>query len=106
MERRDFPRVEISNPVLYFSGSYPRPNIAWTVNLSLGGIRIESSNGLTPGGRFWMQFATDHQTMKCRGKAIYVFEREYGNMTAGIKFEELAENDRLYLGQYISNIME
>jgi c-di-GMP-binding flagellar brake protein YcgR len=102
VERRNFPRVETSHPVLYFTGSYARPNVGWTVDLSLGGTRIESSNDLTPGDSFWIHVAIDHQTIKCRGKAIYVFERENGSMAAGVKFEELTEHDRLYLRQYIS----
>lgn len=106
MERRDFPRVEASIPVLCFTGSYPGPNVVWTLDLSLGGARIESSNDLTAGDRFWMHIAIDHQTIKCRGKAIYVLEAETGNMEAGVKFEDLSKDERLYLRQYISYTIE
>ena len=106
MERRHFPRVEASNPVLYLTDSYPRPNLAWTLNLSLAGTKIESSNGLMTGERFWMHIAIHPQTIKCRGKAIYVLETDTGSMKAGIKFEDLSKDEKLYLRQYISYIME
>jgi c-di-GMP-binding flagellar brake protein YcgR len=106
VERRNFPRVEATNPVLYFTDSYPRPNLAWTLDLSLGGTKIESSNGLMTGERFWMHIAIHPQTIKCRGRAIYVLEPENGGMKAGIKFEELSEHDKLYIRQYLSYVME
>jgi c-di-GMP-binding flagellar brake protein YcgR len=106
VERRNFPRVEAFLPVLYFTGGYPSPNVAWTLDLSLGGSRIEASNGLTTGDRFWMHIAIDRQTVKCRGKAICVLRPESGRMTAGVKFEELSEHDKLYLRQYLSWVME
>jgi hypothetical protein len=105
LERRHFPRVEVSNPVLHFTGSYPSPKVAWTVDLSLGGTRIESSNGLTAGDRFWMHIGIDHRTIKCRGKAIYALETETGSMKAGVKFEDMSKDEKLYLRQYISHIM-
>ncbi len=106
MERRNFPRLEASLPVLYFTDAYPSPNVAWTLDLSLGGARIESSNGLTTGDRFWMHIAIDRQTIKCRGKAIHVLGPESGSMTAGVEFEELSEHDQLHLRQYLSYVVE
>lgn len=103
-ERRIFPRVEVSNPVLYFIDSHPGPNLGWTFDLSLGGARIESSNGLITGERFWMQIAIPPKTIKCRGKAVYLLEPENGNMNAGIKFEELSAHDKLYLRRYLSHL--
>jgi len=106
VEKRSFPRVETSHPVLYFTDTHPSPKVAWTLDLSLEGAGIEFSNGLTPGDRFWMHIAIDHQTIKCRGKAIYVLETDTGSMKAGIKFEDLSKDEKLYLRQYISYIME
>ena len=103
-ERRIFPRVEVSNPVLYFIDSHPGPNLGWTFDLSLGGARIESSNGLITGERFWMQIAIPPKTIKCRGKAVYALEPENGNMNAGIKFEELSAHDKLYLRRYLLHL--
>jgi c-di-GMP-binding flagellar brake protein YcgR len=106
MERRNFPRVEASTPVLYFTDSYPSPNVAWTIDLSLGGTRIEPSYGLTPGRRFWITVSIRPQTIKCRAKTVYVLGPENGDMKAGIEFEELSEPNKLSLQQYLSYITE
>ena len=53
-----------------------------------------------------MSIAIRPQSIKCRGKAMYVLRPQTGNMKAGIKFEDLSDHDRLYLRQYISYIME
>jgi len=106
IERRNFPRVEASHPVLYFTESYPRHKAAWTLDLSLGGTRIETSDSLTTGERFWINIAIHPETIKCRGKAIYVLDPENGSMKAGIQFEELSEHDKLYLRQYLSYVLE
>lgn len=106
VERRNFPGIETSLPVLYFAEPPHSPHLAWTPDLSLGGTRIEFSNALTKGNKLWIQIAVEHQTIKCRGEAIYILEPDNGNMKAGVKFEELSEHDRLYLRQYIAYIME
>jgi len=92
VEKRNFPRVEASHPVLNFSDTHPSPNVAWTLDLSLGGAGIESSNGLAAGDRFRMHIPIDPETIKCRGKAIYVLGPKNGSMEAGIKFEERGGN--------------
>ena len=106
MERRNFPRVEATHPVLYFTESYPRPKVAWTLDLSLGGTRIVTSDSLTTGERFWINIAIHPEKIKCRGKTIYVLKPERGDMKAGIKFEELSVHDKLYLRQYLSYLLE
>jgi c-di-GMP-binding flagellar brake protein YcgR len=100
MERRNFPRVEASNPVLYFPDLNPRPKIAWTVDLSLGGARIKPSHGLATGKSVWMHIAVYPETIKCRGRPVYVLPVN-GSMAAGVKFEGLSEHDKLSLKQYL-----
>ena len=106
MERRNSPRLEVSHFVLYFSDIYPRPRVASTLDLSLGGTRIRTSYGLITGERLEISIAIQPQVIKCRGKAIYILAPENGSMKAGIKFEELSEHDKLYLRQYLSYVME
>ncbi len=106
MERRNYPRVEVSHPVLCFTDIYPKPKGASTLNLSLGGTRIETSYGLITGQRLEITIAIRPQTIKCRGKTIYVSGPEDGRIKAGIIFEELSEHDKRYLRQYLSHVME
>ena len=106
MERRNYPRLEVSHPVLYFTGIYPKPKVASTLDLSLGGTRIETPYGLITGERLEITISIRPQSITCRGKAIYVTEPGEGSMKVGIKFEELSEYDKLYLRQYLSYVTE
>jgi hypothetical protein len=106
MERRNHPRVEVSHPVLCFTDIYGRPKGGSTLDLSLGGTRIEMLYGLVTGERVEVTIAIRPQAITCRGKAVYVMGSNGGRMQAGIKFEELSEYDRLYLQEYLSQVME
>ncbi len=106
MERRSYPRVQVSHPVLCFTDIYARPKGASTLNLSLGGTRIETPHGLIAGERVEITIGIRPQSITCRGKAVYVTGPDDGRMKAGIKFEELSEFDRLYLREYLSQVTE
>jgi c-di-GMP-binding flagellar brake protein YcgR len=106
MEKRSHPRVEVSHPVLFFTDIYPRPKVASTLDLSLGGTKIETSCDLLKGQRLEMSIAIHPQSIRCRGKAVYIRGPKSGVIQAGIKFEGLSEHDRHNLLQYISHILE
>ena len=106
MERRADARVEVSHSVLYRSDFYPRPNVASTLDLSLGGARIETLYSLNAYEGLAISIAIQPQVIESRGKVIHVRELENGRIEAGIQFEEMAEHDRLYLKQYLFHIME
>jgi c-di-GMP-binding flagellar brake protein YcgR len=102
MERRHHPRLEASHPVLCFADIYARPKGASTLDLSLGGTRIETPFGLRTGESLEITIAIPSQAITCRGRAVYVTGPENGSMKVGIKFEQLSEYDKLYLRQYLS----
>lgn len=106
MEMRDFPRVDVSHPVMYLSNIYPRPNVALTLDLSQSGTRLKIPYSLMAGEGLEISIAIHSQVIKCQGKVIHVLHLEKGRMEAGIQFGELSPNDRLYLKQYIFYIME
>jgi len=106
MERRTYPRVEVSHTVLYFIDFYPRPTIASTLDLSLGGTKIESLYSLNKDEGLGISIAIRFQVIKSRGKVVYVLEQEAGKIEAGIQFEEMPEHDRRYLRQYLFQVME
>jgi len=106
MERRSYPRVEVSHPVIYHLDVYPRPRIAKTVDISMGGTKIESPYNLSQDEGVKVTICTDSEVIKCRGKVVYVTETEDGRVRAGIEFRELSKGDRIYLGQYLSYVME
>ncbi len=106
MERRGHPRVSVSHSALYFSDIYPRPRVASTVNLSLGGAKIETPYRLISGEGVEISIAIQRQAIKCKGKVIYVIESTRGKTQAGIQFKELSKPDKLYLRQHLFNVME
>ena len=106
MERRSYPRVELSHPVIYYADIYSRPKIAKTVDISMGGTKIETLYSLAKDEGLQITICTDSQVIKCRGKVVYVTGPRNGKMKAGIEFEELSKGDRIYLGQYLSYVVE
>ena len=106
MDQRKDPRVEVSQPVLFFIDIYSRPRVGSIRDLSLGGTRIETGYGFIPGERLEVTIPIRPQAITCRGRAVYVSNPREGRREAGIQFENLSEYDRLYLKQYISQVQE
>ncbi len=106
MERRVYPRVEISHTVLYQLEFYPRPTIASTLDLSVGGAKIETLYQLSVDEGLGISIAIQPQVIRSKGKVVHVTEQESGKVEAGIQFREMSETDRQYLRQYIFHIME
>lgn len=111
-ERRIHPRLRVTHPALYFSHIYPRPRVASTVDLSMGGARIETPYSLIFGEHLDISIAIRPQVIQCRGKVVHVrtSQGDYSPMglrfEAGIRFEGMSEHDRLYLSDYLSGMME
>jgi hypothetical protein len=106
IERRSHPRAEVPHPVLYFTDVYPRPQVGSTIDLSLGGARIQTLCGLISGERLEISIAIRPRVIKSRGQVVQILWPGGESLKAGIRFEELSKQDRLYLGQYISSIIE
>jgi hypothetical protein len=105
-EKRNYRRVEVSHAVLYIADNYPRPKVGRTVDVSLGGTRIETPYGLISGERLEISIAIPPQVIKCKGQVVHILWPGGKSLTAGIRFEDLSEQDRLYLGQYVSHVLQ
>ncbi|NIS67604.1 MAG: hypothetical protein GTO12_01240 [Proteobacteria bacterium] len=106
MERRTYPRVEVSHPVLYSSNNHPRPKVASTLDLSVGGTRIETPYGLIAGETLKLSIAIHPQVIECRGEVVHILWQDGEGLKAGVRFDDLQKQDELYLGQYISYLRE
>ena len=106
MERRNFPRVKVTRPVLYLPDMYPSPKAASTLDLSMGGTRIETPHLLVEGERLEISIVIRSKVIKCRGHVVYTELPPGAGRKAGIQFEEISEEDSLYLGEYISFVMD
>jgi hypothetical protein len=106
-ERRRYPRAKVSHRVLYSSDTYSRPRIVSAIDLSLGGTRIETTPyGLIPGEELEMYIVVHPKVIKCRGKVVHTLRLKGERLQAGIAFEEISEQDKLYLGEHISDLVE
>jgi hypothetical protein len=106
MERRNHPRFKVSHPVLYLTDVYPRPNVASTLDLSLGGTRIRIPYSLLTGERLEITLAIRPQVIKCRARTVHVAWVEQGRMEAGIEFEEISSHDKRCLMKHLSNLAD
>jgi len=106
IERRNHPRVEVSHPVLYFTDLYPRPKVGSTIDLSLGGTRIETPHNLISGETLEISIAIHPQVIKCRAKVVYASQVRGERLKVGVRFEEMSKQDQHYLEDYISHIMQ
>ncbi len=81
--------------------------VASTFDLGLEGARIETTPyTLTQDEKLEVLIAIHPRTIKCRGKVVHLLQVSDEQPQAGIRFEEISEQDRLYLQEYISSVME
>ncbi len=106
IERRAYARTEVSYPVLYITDIYSGPRVGSTLDLCLGGTRIETPSSLIPGQRLEVTIAIPPQVIKCRGEVVHVSWVDGEKLRAGVRFEDLSKHDRRCLGEYISSLME
>jgi c-di-GMP-binding flagellar brake protein YcgR len=106
MERRKSQRIEASHPVLYYSDVYPRPKVAATLDISLGGARIETRYSLIKHEGLEISIAIQPQVIRCRGRVMYALDEEGERQRVGIQFEDLSSQDSLFLGEYICSMTE
>ncbi len=106
MERRRYSRVHAFHPVLYYSDIYPRPKVASTLDISLGGAKIETRYWLIESEGLEISIAIHPQVVRCRGRVMYALNHEGERQRVGIQFEDLSELDCLFLGQYVSAMTE
>lgn len=106
IERRVYPRMKASLPVLYSSDIYFRPRVGSTLNLSIGGTRIETPYSVIKGERLRISIAIPPQGIKCRGKVVHISWLDGEKLKAGVRFEDLSKHDRICLREYIFSVME
>ena len=106
IERRNHPRVDASHAVIYFGDVYPGPKVASTLDLSLGGARIETPYGLKKGEKLEMAIAIHPQVIKCIAHVVSTMWPDGDRLKAGVRFEEIPGHDRHYLDEHISSLIE
>ena len=106
MERRIHPRVKVSHPVLYSQHFNSTLKAAQTLEISLGGTRIETPYSLTGGEGLEISIAIHPHVIRCRGAVVHTSWLDGERLKAGVRFENLSREDRLYLREYIFYVMD
>jgi len=106
IERRSNSRVYESHPALFVTDTYPSQREALTLDVSLGGLRIETPYDLKAGERLEVSINIPPQLIKCKGKVIHVLKLREQKAKVGVRFENLSNPHRLYLAKYISYVIE
>lgn len=98
--------MEISHPVFYFTDVWSNPNLGWTVDLSMGGVRIDTPYGVKKGEQLELSIVIDPQVIKSKGEVVHVVGSNDENLTARIRFADISNEDRSYLREYLSSTAE
>ncbi len=105
METRSHPRVAVSHPVFYSSDILPTPKFASTLELSMGGARIETLHGFQKDESLKISIAIGSKLIRCTGHVVDTVWTDGDRSKATVQFEEISKEDTLYLGEYISSVM-
>ena len=89
---------------MYISDIYPRPRVAIAVDLSVGGLRIETDYSLRQDERFDISIAIGSRAIRCRVRVVHTLSLGDRRTMAGVKFEGMPEEEKVSLSQYISQV--
>lgn len=105
-ERRRYPRVQVSCAVLYSTVARPGAMLGSTLDLGMGGARIETSHGISEGDDVEISIPLPGQVIRLKGSVVQVSQPEdKKDAEARIRFAEVPKEDRLYLEEYLSFLM-
>jgi len=104
-EKRKHPRVKAENLVSYFciddKGNEIKEGIGKTIDVSLGGILIETNQPIGTQDILLMIIGFDDEIMNMKGKVVYCRAEDSGMFRTGIQFLETKENVRLFVTSLI-----
>ena len=94
-DRRKYPRFETTGLISYIcfdsSGNEIRQGSGKGINVSLGGILIETHNPINPQDITLIVISIEDELFYIKGKAIYCREEDSGKFRTGIQFLETNE---------------
>ncbi len=104
-EKRIDPRIESSNLLSYIcldeNNHEMMQGMGRTLNVSEGGILLETHVPIDPHHIVSMTMALEDDLMDFKGKIAYSRKREDGKFESGIEFIEMDEEKQRFYRQYI-----
>jgi len=104
-ERRDSIRLKMDYPAICTrlddqGGEYGQ-KISRSMNISLGGVRLQSNLAVDPGEVLVITMALGENLITFKGKVIYVTPSEGKGFEFGISIEDIENQDRIALTRFI-----
>jgi hypothetical protein len=100
-ERREHPRVETQNPISYVckddNGNPIKEGTGKTINISKGGILIETRNSFEWQEILLLAITTEDGLIGVKGKVVYCNAADFGMFRTGIQFLEPDEKILLFV---------
>ena len=109
-EKRKDPRIDTENLLAYVcldeSGRELKQGMGRTLNISEGGILMETHVPMDPYHSVSLTISMEEEMMIIKGNISYCSERADGRFETGIQFIETDEAQRKFLRQYIEIFKE
>jgi hypothetical protein len=100
-EKRKFPRFAITNRVICFR--YGRQMIMRTLNISLGGLKLEANFDLGVGESMDLAILTKNTRIHCKGMVLAI-EEFRDRVHARLRFARISDVDFKKLSDYLHNL--
>jgi c-di-GMP-binding flagellar brake protein YcgR len=104
-DKRKDPRIPSSNLISYVicdeSDQDIRQGMGRTLDVSEGGILLETHVPLDPNHVVTLTIALEDELLECKGRIVHSTKREDGGFTSGIRFIDMNDEKRLHLRQYV-----
>ena len=101
-EKRRHLRVRASQPTLYYRAISARPRVGSAIDLSLEGAAVETPYSLARGESIDISIALGQRVFSCKARVVYAVWLENDRLRAGLEFEEMSDEDRLVIEQYLA----
>ena len=105
-ERRRYPRYDPAPDITYSYGFYNEPIKAKTLELSLGGARIETELPLLVGENLEVNIAVEEEEIDVVGKVIHTNRVSDEGFIVGLSFENISEIKRKVLSHFFRDYVE
>jgi hypothetical protein len=106
IEKRKYPRIGTHNLVSYLrlddEGLIVGEGMGRTLNVSEGGILLETHAALDPNSAVSLTIAMEDEIMEVRGKVAFSKRRDDGKFETGVEFMEKDDAKIAFLKQYIT----
>jgi len=105
-ERRRYPRYDPVPEITYSYGFYNEPIEAKTLELSLGGGRIQTDLPLLVGENIEVNISVGEEEIDVVGKVIHTHRISDTSFIVGLSFEDISETKRKVLNHFFREYVE